>query len=167
MGCPRSRKLTRLMGVDPGLAVTGWGVIDSNKAQCAHIAHGVIRTKKGDGLAARLLQIRAGIANAARDWAVEDGAIEESFFGVNAASGIALGHARAAAIIGLAEQGIPVAEYTPNLVKQTVSGYGHGTKGQVALMVRLQLGLDEEPTPADAADALAVALTHWAHLRYQ
>ncbi len=79
---------------------------------------------------------------------------------------MSLGHARAAAILGLAASGIPVDQYSPNLVKQTVSGYGHSDKAQVALMVRLQLELESDPKPADAADALAVALTHWARTRF-
>ncbi|MBE0611692.1 MAG: crossover junction endodeoxyribonuclease RuvC, partial [Dehalococcoidia bacterium] len=76
-----------------------------------------------------------------------------------------LGEARAAALLGMADAGLQVAEYAPALVKQTVSGYGRGEKSQVAEMVRLQLGLKATPTPVDAADALAVAITHWAHAR--
>ncbi|MFQ5380466.1 MAG: crossover junction endodeoxyribonuclease RuvC [Dehalococcoidia bacterium] len=159
--------MARLIGIDPGLAVTGWGIVEAGRGGCGHLAHGVIRTRKKDGLAARLLRIRDDVASLVREWNVAGGAIEEAFVGVNASSALALGQARAAAIIGLAQSGLPVAGYSPNLVKQTVSGYGHGEKGQIALMVRLQLGLDDEPRPADAADALAVALTHWAHWRFE
>jgi crossover junction endodeoxyribonuclease RuvC len=78
---------------------------------------------------------------------------------------MALGEARAAAILGLADAGLAVSEYAPTLVKQTVAGYGRGEKSQIAEMVRLQLALAQTPTPADAADALAIAITHWAHSR--
>ncbi len=159
--------MARLIGIDPGLAVTGWGLVDARSAGCEHLAHGVIRTRPGEPLSERLLKIRDEIASLVEEWGAVDGAIEEAFVGINVASALALGQARAAAIIGLAQSGIPVAGYTPNLVKQTVSGYGHGEKGQIALMVRLQLGLEKEPRPADAADALAVALTHWAHRRFR
>ena len=91
--------------------------------------------------------------------------IEASFVGTNARSALSLGQARAAAIIGLSDAGIDVHEYSPALVKQTVAGYGRGDKAQVAEMVRLQLALRDVPTPADAADALATAITHWAHSR--
>lgn len=158
--------MTRVIGIDPGLTVTGWGVIDGDGRSCRHVAHGVVRTKPAHGLAERLLAIRDAVGAASRLWGAEVGAIEISFVGNNAASALALGQARAAALIGLAEAGLAVHEYTPTTVKQTVAGYGHGEKAQVALMVRLQLGLDRDPTPADAADALAVALTHWANARF-
>jgi len=159
--------MTRFIGIDPGLTVTGWGVIEGDGRGCRHIAHGVVRTKPSAGLAPRLLAIRDAVEAAARLWQAEDAAIELSFVGNNASSALALGQARAAALIGLAEAGLAVHEYTPALVKQTVAGYGQGEKSQVALMVRLQLGLERTPSPADAADALAVALTHWAHARFR
>lgn len=158
--------MTRIIGVDPGLTATGWGVIDGDVRASRHVAHGVVRTKASDGLAQRLLAIRDAVGAAARLWRAEAAAIEVSFVGNNASSALSLGHARAAALIGLAEAGLAVHEYTPATVKQTVAGYGQGEKAQVALMVALQLGLERSPSPADAADALAVALTHWAHGRY-
>ncbi len=155
----------RIIGIDPGLTVTGYGVIEVEDDHCRHVHHGVVRTRPADGLAARLVLIRDGVRAATGEWAAAIGAIESSFVGNNARSALALGHARAAAIIGLADAGLQVHEYAPALVKQTVVGYGRGEKAQVALMVKLQLSLASTPTPADAADALAVALTHWAHAR--
>ena len=155
----------RIIGIDPGLNVTGYGVVEVQGDTCRHLHHGVFRTRPSDGLAARLVVIRDGVRDATREMAVDVGAVESSFVAANPRSALLLGHARAAAILGLADAGIPVHEYAPNLVKQTVAGYGHGEKSQVAQMVRLQLGLATPPTPADAADALAIAITHWAHSR--
>jgi crossover junction endodeoxyribonuclease RuvC len=155
----------RIIGIDPGLNVTGYGVLQVEDGRAIHVHHGVVRTRPSDGMAARLVAVRDGVLAAAREWAVTDSAVEASFVASNARSALALGHARAAAILALADAGIPVAEYAPNLVKQTVAGYGLGEKAQVARMVALQLGLASPPSPADAADALAIALTHWAHTR--
>jgi crossover junction endodeoxyribonuclease RuvC len=155
----------RIIGIDPGLNVTGYGVIEVEGDRCLHVHHGVVRTKPADGLAARLSAIRDGVRDAARQWNVDAGAIEASFVGNNVKSALALGQSRAAAILGLADAGLGVNEYAPAMVKQTVAGYGRGEKSQVAVMVKLQLGLAAIPTPADAADALAVAITHWAHAR--
>ena len=155
----------RIIGVDPGLNVTGYGVIDVEDDRCVHVHHGVVRTKPADGLSVRLSAIRDGVRDAARQWNAESGAIEASFVGNNVKSALALGQSRAAAIIGLADAGLGVHEYAPAMVKQTVSGYGRGEKSQVAVMVKLQLGLTAVPAPADAADALAIAITHWAHMR--
>jgi crossover junction endodeoxyribonuclease RuvC len=104
---------------------------------------------------------------AARQWGAETAAVEGGYVGANPRSALGLGQARAAAIIGLADAGLAVVEYAPRLVKQAVAGYGHGSKEQVAEMVRLQLRLDTLPTPTDAADALAIAITHWAQARLE
>ena len=155
----------RILGVDPGLTVTGYGVIETGPDICIHLHHGVVRTKPSSTKAARLTAIRDAIREAAKSWEVNSGAIEATFVGSNPRSAMALGEARAAAILGLADAGLEVMEYAPTLVKQTVAGYGRGEKSQVAEMVRLQLALKVVPTPADAADALAIAITHWAHTR--
>ncbi len=155
----------RIAGIDPGLNATGYGVVDVDGDQCRHVAHGVVRTRATDGLARRLVLIRDGLCAVLARWSPAAGAVETSFVGSNARTAIALGHARAAAILALADSGIEVHEYAPTLIKQTVSGYGRGEKTQIAEMVRLQLGIATPPRPADAADALAVAITHWAHTR--
>jgi crossover junction endodeoxyribonuclease RuvC len=156
----------RILGVDPGLECTGIGVIDTAGERCLHVFHGVVRTRSTMPIAERLTLIRDGVLELATTWNAESGSIEASFVGNNARSALALGQARAAAILGMAACGLEVAEYTPTIVKQTVSGYGHGGKAQVAEMVRLQLQLSAVPTPADASDALAIAITHWAHARH-
>ena len=155
----------RIAGIDPGLNATGYGIVDIDGDECRHVTHGVVRTRSADTLAHRLVLIRDGLRKAFAQWSPEVGAVEASFVGSNARSALALGHARAAAILALADSGLEVYEYAPNLVKSTVSGYGHGSKDQIAEMVRLQLGLADAPSPSDAADALAVAITHWAHSR--
>ncbi|MGI8926518.1 MAG: crossover junction endodeoxyribonuclease RuvC [Tepidiformaceae bacterium] len=155
----------RIIGIDPGLQVTGFGVIDVAGDRCVHVYHGAIRTRAGAPLAQRLVAIRDGVRAIAKEWEAGAGAIEASFVGNNARSALALGQARAAAIIGMADAGLAVCDYAPAVVKQTVAGYGRGEKSQVAAMVQLQLSLPAAPTPADAADALAVAITHWAHTR--
>jgi len=155
----------RIIGIDPGLNTTGIGIIDIEGDHCAHVHHGIVRTRPADTTASRLVAIRDGVRLLAREFEARIGAIETGFVGTNVKTAMALGQARAAAMLGLADAGLDVHEYTPNLVKQTVAGYGHGEKAQIAMMVRLQLGLASDPTPADAADALAVAITHWAHAR--
>ncbi len=161
---PAARHL-RILGIDPGLTVTGLGVIDIQGDRCVHLHHSVVRTRPADGAAARLVAIRDAVRDAARHWLATEGAVEAGFVANNAKSALALGQARAAAILGLADAGLTVSEYAATVVKQTVAGYGQGEKSQVAQMVRLQLGLSAIPTPADAADALAIAITHWAHSR--
>ncbi|OAI40164.1 hypothetical protein AYO38_06280 [bacterium SCGC AG-212-C10] len=155
----------RIIGIDPGLNATGIGIVDVDGGRCTHVHHGVVRTTTSATLAERLVAIRDGVRDAVRQWQADDGAIEASFVGNNVRSAMSLGQARAAAIVGLADAGVPVHEYAPNLVKQTVAGFGHGEKSQIQKMVALQLGLTALPSPADAADALAIAITHWAHAR--
>jgi crossover junction endodeoxyribonuclease RuvC len=155
----------RIIGIDPGLNATGYGVISIEGDRCAYLHHGVLRTRPADGRLERLVAISEGVTELARRWEAGAGAIEAGFVGTNARTAMSLGEARAAAILGLAAAGLPVAEYSPAMVKNTVAGYGRGDKAQVAEMVRLQLELATVPSPADAADALAVAITHWAHSR--
>jgi crossover junction endodeoxyribonuclease RuvC len=155
----------RILGIDPGLNVTGYGIVEVAEAGCCYLHHGVVRTKSADELPNRLLILRDGIVAIARQWEVDSAAVEASFVGNNARSALALGQARAAAIIALAGIGLPVAEYTPATVKQTVAGYGRSEKSQIARMVAMQLGLTTIPEPTDATDALAIAITHWAHSR--
>ncbi|MEO8538551.1 MAG: crossover junction endodeoxyribonuclease RuvC, partial [bacterium] len=155
----------RILGIDPGLNTTGWGLIESASNDCAYLRHGAVRTKPADAKSHRLVILRDAVCAIAREHGATHGAIEAGFVGANPKSAMALGEARAACILGLADAGLEVVEYSPALVKSTVSGYGRGEKSQVAEMVRLQLRMTSTPTPEDAADALAVAITHWAHAR--
>ena len=157
----------RILGIDPGLNVTGFGIVELAADRCVHVHHGVVRTRPSDALATRLVAIRDGLRAVAKEFEASAGAVEAGFVGTNTRSAMALGQARAACILGLADAGLEVCEYAPSLVKQTVAGYGRGEKSQVAEMVRMQLGLRAVPSPADAADALAVAITHWAHSRME
>ncbi len=155
----------RILGIDPGLNTTGWGLIEASGSDCAHVKHGAVRTKPADGKSHRLVILRDAVCALAREYGATHGAIEAGYVGAHPKSAMALGEARAACILGLADAGLEVVEYSPALVKSTVSGYGRGEKAQVAEMVRLQLRMAKTPTPEDAADALAVAITHWAHAR--
>lgn len=155
----------RIIGIDPGLGVTGYGVIEIAGGRALHICHGVIRTRAADPRPVRLVALRERVFALARETGATTAAVESGYIGENAKSALALGEARAAAIIALADAGLEVAEYAPLLVKQTVAGFGRGEKDQVARMVAFQLGLAAPPSPADAADALAVAITHWAQGR--
>jgi crossover junction endodeoxyribonuclease RuvC len=155
----------RIIGIDPGLNVTGYGVIEVAGDRAVHVRHGVLRTRPAEARASRLLALREGIVAIARECGATAAAIEGGFVGQNVRSAMLLGEARAAAIIALADAGLDVAEYAPLLVKQTVAGFGRGEKEQVARMVAFQLRLARPPAPTDAADALAVAITHWAHAR--
>ncbi len=155
----------RIAGIDPGLNATGYGIVDVDDDVCRHVAHGVVRTRSADSLAHRLVLIRDGLRKAFAQWSPEVGAVEASFVGSNARSALALGHARAAALLALADSGLEVHEYAPAVIKNQVGGYGQSDKAQIAKMVGIELGLAEPPGPSDAADALAVAITHWAHSR--
>ncbi len=156
----------RIAGIDPGLNATGYGIVDVDGDECRHVAHGVVRTRSADSLARRLVLIRDGLRKAFAQWSPEVGAVEASFVGSNARSALALGHARAAALLALADSGLEVHEYAPAVIKTQVGGYGQSDKAQIAKMVGIELGI-EPPGPSDAADALAVAITHWAHSRLE
>ncbi|MCY3647248.1 MAG: crossover junction endodeoxyribonuclease RuvC [Chloroflexi bacterium] len=157
----------RIAGIDPGLNATGYGIVDVDGDQCRHVAHGVVRTRSADSLARRLVLIRDGLRKVFSQWSPEVGAVEASFVGSNARSALALGHARAAAILALADSALEVHEYAPTMIKTAVGSHGRGSKDEVAKMVAMQLGLADRLSSSDAADALAVAITHWAHTRLE
>ena len=153
----------RILGLDPGLRRTGWGVVAIDGARLTHIAHGVVAPDDRAPLAQRLLAIHEGIAAAIRAWSPDEAAIEETFMTANGASTLKLGHARAAAMLAPAAAGLPVAEYAAKVVKKAVVGTGGADKTQVGFMVARLLPA-AGPASADAADALAVAICH-AHAR--
>ena len=153
----------RILGLDPGLRRTGWGVIVTQGAKLSHVAHGVIAPKETMGLSERLLAVFDGVAEVVALYAPDEAAIEETFVTANGASTLKLGHARAAAIIAPARAGLRVAEYAAKAVKKAVVGTGGADKTQVAFMVARLLP-SAGPASADAADALAVAIAH-AHAR--
>jgi crossover junction endodeoxyribonuclease RuvC len=153
----------RILGLDPGLRRTGWGVIACQGSRLSHVAHGVITPEADADFALRLLHLFEAVCAIVEEHAPHEAAIEETFVNVNAASTLKLGHARAAALIAPAKAGLPVAEYAPTEVKKAVVGTGGADKAQVAFMVKRLLPTAGEPK-ADAADALAVAIAH-AHAR--
>ena len=152
----------RLIGLDPGLRNTGWGVIAVDGNRLSHVGDGVVKTDAKLSLAERLVQLREGIVAVIRRYQPDEAAVEETFVNANPASTLKLGQARGIAILVPAEFGLPVGEYPPNLVKKTVVGSGHAAKAQIQMMVKTLLP-GCEVASADAADALAVAICHAQH----
>jgi crossover junction endodeoxyribonuclease RuvC len=155
-----SVSLMLILGLDPGIAITGYGVIRSEKSKLYLIDYGVVRTPVGMTLPERLLLINNGLEEVIHKWKPETAAIEELFFNKNEKTALFVGHGRGVAILSAAKAGLPVYEYTPLQVKQAVTGYGRADKAQIQYMVRIMLGLTEIPKPDDAADALAIAICH-------
>ena len=153
----------RILGLDPGLRRTGWGVIRVEGNRLSHLGHGVVVPDEKAPFSERLLALFEGISAVVAEWSPDEAAIEETFMNNNAASALKLGHARAAAMLAPARAGLPVAEYAARLVKKSVVGTGAADKDQVAFMIaRILPG--SAGASADAADALAVAVAH-AHAR--
>jgi crossover junction endodeoxyribonuclease RuvC len=151
----------RLIGLDPGLRLTGWGVIDVDGNRLRHVAHGVIKVSVEGSLAVRLHELFEGIAAVVAEQKPLEAAVEETFVNVNPGSTLKLGQARGVVLLAPARAGLPVYEYAANLVKKSVVGAGHADKRQIAMMVgRLLPGVE---ATADAADALAVAICHAHH----
>lgn len=153
----------RVLGLDPGLRRTGWGVIACEGARLSWVAHGVVTPPEAAAFSDRLLFLLDAVAALCAQHACHEAAVEEVFVNMNPASTLKLGHARAAVMLGPARCGLAVAEYAPNQIKKAVVGAGHADKGQIAFMIRRLLPTAGD-VKADAADALAVAITH-AHLR--
>ena len=153
---------TRVLGLDPGLQHTGWGIIDVDGNHLRHVAHGTVSTSSTLSLAGRLVQLHEGVLEVIRDHRPDEAAVEETFVNKNPASTLKLGQARGVVMLSPAQSGLGVFEYTPNLVKKTIVGAGHAAKEQIQMMVRTLLpGIDLKG--ADAADALAVAICHAHH----
>jgi len=151
----------RLIGLDPGLRLTGWGVIDVDGNRLSHVAHGVVRVAAERSLAERLAELFDAVAAVVAAQKPAEAAIEETFVNVNPGSTLKLGQARGVVLLAPARAGLPVFEYAANLVKKSVTGAGHAQKRQIAMMVcRLLPGVE---ATADAADALAVAICHAHH----
>lgn len=154
----------RVFGIDCGTEITGWGVVDSDDAAREPRLHmrtmGAIRLAKNKPLPERLKQVFAELIAEMERTQPEVVSIEEVFYSVNAKSALKLGHVRGVALLAAAQQGLPVAEYAPLKIKSSVVGYGLAKKEQVQFMVARLLHLDQVPEPADAADALAIAICH-------
>lgn len=148
------------MGIDPGLALTGYGLIEETGGKSVLVTYGCIRTSKGSSTAERLLKIYNGLTDIISRYKPDTIAVEELFFNKNARSAFLVGQARGVALLAAAHAQLETYEYTPLEVKQSVTGYGRATKDQVNNMVRVILTLQETIKPDDAADALAVAICH-------
>ncbi len=154
-----------ILGIDPGLEHTGWGVIESKGNQLSYIASGVVHTKPADPVAERLCVIANGLNDVLAAHKPQTAAVEEVIVNTNARTSLKLGQARGVCLLIPRQHGIPVAEYAARLVKKSLVGTGAAEKEQVAHMVRLLLPRCQ-PKSADESDALAVAITHSHHLAY-
>ena len=149
-----------ILGVDPGVATVGFGIINETGGAPKPRRHGVITTPAGMRLALRLTQIKNDVSDIILTFKPDAIAVEELFFNTNLKTAIAVAHGRAAVILAGEELGVPMFEYTPLQVKKAVAGYGRASKQQVMEMVRRLLSMEQTPKPDDAADALAVAICH-------
>jgi crossover junction endodeoxyribonuclease RuvC len=154
--------MTRILGIDPGLQKTGWGVIVSEGNRLSFLACGTIKTNPLESLSMRLAQISHELEAVIQNWTPDECAIEETFVNKNPASALKLGVARGAAMVTPARLGLAVAEYPANLVKKSIVGSGHAAKEQIGMMVRTLLPA-AGTMGADAADALAIAICHAHH----
>lgn len=158
----------RILGLDPGTATVGYGIIDDADGQATVVSYGAIITRPNDGDAAHRLQIVFEQLNELLlEFRPDAAAVEKLFFGKNITTAINVGQARGVLLLALANAGVPISEYSPPEIKEAVSGYGNASKQQVQFMVQNILDLDEIPKPDDAADGLAVALTLYQRLNYE
>ncbi|HWM45878.1 MAG TPA: crossover junction endodeoxyribonuclease RuvC [Xanthobacteraceae bacterium] len=155
-------QLIRILGIDPGLRRTGWGVVDVLGNRLMFVACGSVETDSKAGLAERLVVIHDGLARVIADHRPHEAAVEQTFVNRDAVATLKLGQARGIAMLVPARAGVSVAEYAPNLVKKTIVGAGHGEKAQIRMMVGVLLP-KADPQSDDAADALAIAMTHAHH----
>lgn len=159
LGSGMEQAAIRIIGIDPGLRTTGWGIIEAKGQRISYVASGAIHSTAGSAVAERLCGLYEGLASIVREFGPAEAAVEETFVNRDPQSALKLGQARGVALLVPALAGLPVAEYAANLIKKTVTGTGHAEKAQIALMVRTLLpGCSAQGM--DAADALAAAITH-------
>jgi crossover junction endodeoxyribonuclease RuvC len=152
----------RILGIDPGLRRTGWGMVEIAGNRLSFLGCGSVTTSDRDTLAGRLLAIHDGLMRILEEFKPDEAAVEATFVNKDANATLKLGQARGIAMVVPARAGVPVAEYAPNLVKKSIVGAGHGDKAQIRMMIAVLLP-KAEPTSDDAADALAIAVTHAHH----
>jgi len=150
----------RVIGIDPGTAITGWGIVEGSGSELQMVAVGTITTAAGTPLPERLQIIYHELTAIIEQWQPSTAAIEELFFSKNAKTALAVGHGRGVAMLALANADLSITEYKPLEVKQAITGHGGADKKQMQQMVKLLLALDDIPRPDDAADALAIAICH-------
>lgn len=149
-----------ILGIDPGLATMGWGVIESDGNRHRMIQYGTLGTPAGEAMPVRLRSLFSGVQQLLSTYTPDDIAFEELFFARNVTTALSVGAARGVALVAAAQYTESLYEYTPMQIKQAVVGYGKAEKRQVQIMVKTLLSLSELPRPDDAADGLAVAITH-------
>ena len=157
-----SSRSIRILGIDPGLRRTGWGVVDVDGNRLTFVACGSVETDERSGLAGRLVAIHDGLRRVVDAFCPAEAAVESTFVNKDAGATLKLGQARGVALLVPGQAGIEVAEYAPNVVKKSIVGAGHGDKTQVRMMIGVLLPR-ADPRSEDAADALAVAVTHAHH----
>jgi crossover junction endodeoxyribonuclease RuvC len=149
-----------VLGIDPGLATTGYGLVRESKGGLQAVAYGVVTTTAKRSLPERLQQLYKELSDLIQTHRPDEGAVEELFFSRNVRTAMSVGQARGVALLAMANANLPVADYTPLTIKQAVSGFGGADKVQMQTTVKMLLRLENVPRPDDAADALAVAICH-------
>ncbi len=149
-----------VLGIDPGTALCGYGLVRQEQDEMSLVAYGAVSTPANSPLPARLLQIYTELSGLIARYRPDAAAVEKLFFAKNSRTALAVGHARGVVLLVTAQAKLPVGEYTPNEVKQAIVGYGGADKNQMQQMVRMLLHLDFVPEPDDAADAVAIAICH-------
>jgi crossover junction endodeoxyribonuclease RuvC len=157
----------RIIGLDPGTATTGYGIIDADDGRLTAVIYGVITTSSKQEMPYRLQTIQQALQELLDEYQPDTAGVEEVFFGRNVTTAITVGQARGVLLLTLANANISISEYSPPKIKDAVAGYGKADKAQVQLMVRNLLDLEETPRPDDAADGLAVAITHYHYQRFE
>ena len=157
----------RVLGIDPGSQVMGWGVVEGDGRRYSLVAFGSVRASAGMKFSSRLLKICNGLEEVIAEHRPDACALEDAFLATNVKVTMKLGQVRGVVLLVAERAGLEICEYSPRLIKQTVVGYGNAEKHQVQEMVRLLLALKSVPTPHDAADALAVAICHFHHAQFR
>lgn len=157
----------RVLGIDPGSETLGWGVIEGSGLKYAPVDFGTVKSSPREAFSKRLLKIYTGVEEVIQKFQPDVLSIEEAFYAANVSVAMKLGQVRGVVLLLGEKSGMEIAEYSPRLIKKTVVGYGAAEKQQVQEMVRLLLRLKNTPQPHDAADALAIAITHFHHAGVQ
>jgi crossover junction endodeoxyribonuclease RuvC len=157
----------RILGLDPGTATTGYGIVDAVDGELTAVTYGTITTPADMPMPQRLQMLQQELQQMLDEYEPDTAGVEEVFFGRNVTTAITVGQARGVLLLTLANAGLPISEYSPPKIKDAVTGYGKADKNQVQLMVQNLLNLDEKPHPDDAADGLAVAITHYHYQRFE
>ena len=156
----------RILGIDPGIAIVGYGVVDKEGNRYKTIAYDAVTTRAHTPLEERLEKVYKGVDEIIKTYKPDAMSIEELFFNNNAKTALTVGQARGVIILAAVQNNVPVYEYTPLQVKQALTGYGRASKVQIQQMMKSMLGLSEVPKPDDVADALAIAVCHGNSMRF-